>query len=54
MRANGLEYLAVAGSIAEIRKRGRPRKKYLDRMNEIIGGRITTHQLLTATRDRHQ
>ena len=54
MRAEGLENLATTGRIAGTRSRGRPRKKYLDRMREIIGGGITTQQLLMATRDREQ
>ena len=54
MRAEGLENLAMTGRIAGSRSRGRPRKKYLDRMKEIIGGGITTQQLLMATRDREQ
>ena len=54
MRAEGLENLAMTGRIAGSRSRGRPRKKYLDRMKEIIGGEITTQQLLMATRDREQ
>ena len=54
MRANGLDNLAMTGRIAGTRNRGRPRKKYLDRMKEIIGGGITTQQLLMATRDCEQ
>ena len=38
MRADGLENLGITGRIAGIRSRGRPRKKYLDRMTETIGG----------------
>ena len=38
MRAVGPENLAVTGRIAGSRSRGRPRKKYLDRMKEVIGG----------------
>ena len=54
MRADGLENLALTGRIAGRRSRGRPRKKYLDKMKEIIGGGITTQQLLMTTRDREQ
>ena len=54
MRADGLENLAMTGRIAGRRSRGRPRKKYLDKMKEIIGGGMTTQQLLTTTRDREQ
>ena len=53
MRAGGLENLAVTGRIAGSRSRGRPRKKYLDRMREAIGG-VTTQQLLGMTRDRER
>ena len=42
MRANGLENLAITGLIAKSRSRGEPREKYLERMNEILGGGITT------------
>ena len=38
MRADGIENLAVTGRIAGTRSRGRSRKKYLDRMKEVIGG----------------
>ena len=51
MRANGLENLAITGRISGNRGRGRPRKKYLDRMKEVIGG-VTTQELLGMTRDR--
>ena len=54
MREDGLENLTVTGRIAGGRSRGRPRKKYLDRMREIIGGGITAHQLLEMTRDRNR
>ena len=54
MRADGLENLAMTGRIAGSRSRGRPRKKYLDKMKEIIGGGITTPQLLMTTREREQ
>ena len=54
MRADGLENLAMTGRIAGSRSRGRPRKKYLDKMKEIIGGGMTTQQLLITTRDREQ
>ena len=47
MREDGIENLAIAGRIAGSRSRGRPRE-------EIIGGRITTQQFLTATRDHEQ
>ena len=50
MRVDGLENIAITGRIAESRSRGRPKKKYLDRIKEIIGGGITTQQLLTETR----
>ena len=53
IRADGLENLAVTGRIAGSRSRGRPRKKYLDKMREAIGG-VTTQQLLGLTRDREQ
>ena len=53
MREDGLENLTVTGRIAGGRSRGRPRKKYLDRMKEMIGGGITVHQLLRLTRDRN-
>ena len=53
VRANGLENLVVTGRIAGTRSRGRPRKKYLDQMKEVIGG-VTTQQLLNMTRDREQ
>ena len=45
MRASGLENLAMTGRISGSRGRGRPRKKYLDRMKEVIGG-VTTQELL--------
>ena len=51
VRANGLENLVVTGRIAGTRSRGRPRKKYLDHMKEVIGG-VTTQKLLNMTRDR--
>ena len=54
MRADGLENLVMTGRISGTRSRGRPRKKYLDRMKEIIGGGITTQQLLMMMRDREQ
>ena len=53
IRADGLENLAVTGRIAGSRSRGRPRKKYLDKMKEAIGG-ATTQQLLHMTREREQ
>ena len=53
IRADGLENLAVTGRIAGSRSRGRPRKKYLDKMKEAIGG-VTTQQLLHMTREREQ
>ena len=53
VRANGLENLVVTGRIAGTRSRERPRKKYLDQMNEKIGG-VTTQQTLNMTRDREQ
>ena len=40
--ANELENPVMTGKIAGSRSRGRPRKKYLDRINETIGGGITT------------
>ena len=43
MRENGLENLTVSGRIGGGRSRGQPRKKYLDKMKEMIGGGITTH-----------
>ena len=54
MREDGLENLTVTEGIAGGRSRGRPRKKYLDRMREMIGGGITAHQLLEMTRDRNR
>ena len=54
IRADGLENLAVTGRIAGSRSRGRPRKKYMDGMKEMIGGGVTTQQLLNMTRDREQ
>ena len=54
MRANGLKNLAMTGRIAGSRSRERPRKKYLPRMKEIIGGGTPTQELLMATRDREQ
>ena len=54
IREDGLENLAVTGRISGGRSRGRPRKKYLDRMREMIGGGITAHQLLEMTRDRNR
>ena len=53
MREDGLENLAMTGRIAGSRGRGRPRKKYLDRMKELIGG-VTTQQLLNVMRDRER
>ena len=53
IRADGLENLAVTGRIAGSRGRGRPRKKYLDRMREAIGG-LSTQKLLGMTRDRER
>ena len=53
MREDGLENLTLTGRIAGVRSRGRPRKKYLDRMKEMIGGGITVHQILETTRDRN-
>ena len=53
IREDGLENLAITGRIAGSRGRGRPRKKYLDRMKELIGG-VTTRQLLNVMRDREQ
>ena len=50
VRVNGPETLVVTGRIAGTRSIGRPKKKYLDRMKEAIGG-VTTHQLLNMTRD---
>ena len=43
MRAGGLENLAMTGRISGSRGRGRPRKKYLDRMKENLAmtGRIS-------------
>ena len=40
MRADGLENLTKTGRLAGSRGRGRPRKKYLDRVKELIG--VTT------------
>ena len=37
MRADVLENLAVTGRIAGSRGRGRPRKKYMDMLKEVIG-----------------
>ena len=51
IKADGLEYL---GRIAGNRSRGRPRKKYLDQMKEVIGGGVTTQQLLNMTKDHEQ
>ena len=53
VRANGLKILVVTGRIAGTRSRGRPRKKYLNQLKEVIGG-VTTQQLLNMTRDREQ
>ena len=54
IREDGLENLAVTGRILGTRSRGRPRKKYVDVMREVIGGGITTQQLLNMTRHREQ
>ena len=54
MRADGLENLVVTGRIPGSRSRGRPRKKYVDVMKEVIGSGMTTQQLLNLTRDRDQ
>ena len=54
MRADGQENLAITGRIAGSRSRGRPRKKFLGRMKEIIEGDIMTQELLMATRVREQ
>ena len=53
VRANGLENLVVTGRVAGTRSRGRPRKKYLHQMKEMIGG-VRMQQLLNMTRDREQ
>ena len=45
IKADGLENLTMTGRIARSRGRGRPRKKYLDRVKEMIGG-VTTLQIL--------
>ena len=50
-RADGLENLTLTGRIAGSRERGRPRKKYLDRVKGLIG-LVTTQQILTMMRDR--
>ena len=49
-RENGLENLVVTDRIADTRSRRRPRNKYLDQMEEVIGV-VTTQQLLNMTRD---
>ena len=38
IRADGLENFVVTGRIPRSRSRGRPRKKYVDVMKELIGG----------------
>ena len=53
VRENGLENLVVTGRTTGTRSRGRPRKKCLNQMKEVIGG-VTTQQLLNMTRDREQ
>ena len=52
MRAYGLENLVVTGKIPGTRSRGRPRNKYVDMMKEVIGGGVTTKQLLNMAKDR--
>ena len=54
MRADGLEKLVVTGRIPGSRSRGRPRKKYVDVMKEVIGSGVTTQQLLNMDRDRER
>ena len=53
VRARGLENLVVTGRVVGTRSRGRPRKKYLDQMKQVIGG-VTTQQLLNMTRGCEQ
>ena len=51
IRADGLEKLSVTGRVFGSRGRGRPRKKYLDRVKKFIGG-VTAQQILNMMRDR--
>ena len=53
IRADGLEILSMTGRISGSRGRGRHRKKYLDRVKELIGG-VTTQQILNMMRVREQ
>ena len=53
MRADDLENLTMTGSIAGSRLRDRPRKKYLDRVKELIG-EVTSQQILNVMGDREQ
>ena len=51
MRDDGLENLTMTGRIERSRWTERPRKKYLDRVKELIG-EVTTQQILNMMRDR--
>ena len=51
--ADDLENLTMTGEKADGRGRGRPRKNYLDRVKELIGG-VTTQQILNIMSDREQ
>ena len=45
IRAHGMENLTMTDRIVVSRGRGRPRKKYLDRVKKFIRG-MTTQQIL--------
>ena len=51
IRSEGLENLTMAGIIAGSRGRGRPRRKYLGRVKELIGG-ATTQKFLNMMTDQ--
>ena len=53
-RKEGLESICMMGKMEGRRERGRPRRKYLDGVIEILGGRWTDAQIRRKMKNREE
>ena len=53
-RKQGLELICMTGKLEGRRMKGRPRKKYLDGVKEILGGRWTDAEIRRKMKDRRE
>ena len=54
LRREEIENLSLTGKIDGLRGRGRPRVKYMDSIKKVIGGGMSTGEVIQMSRDRER